>query len=176
MKNKTHIAVAPNTAQNSNGSLFGGVKKNLGKLTMAGLIGLTCFSMSACDGDSSTGIPNSGNSGVGAPDSIIGGRLVINVTGGDQYAYIGHVENYFVSPTVVRGEGSITLDTKYWEYTKSGSQGRVHMVYSNDTTTTYLLTFDTPTSGSIRLNAGNLQQAGPYPVDEINSQGTFTLQ
>jgi hypothetical protein len=135
--------------------------------------------LSGCGGGDSGGDTSSGSSGVGAPDSIIGYKLVQTVEENDGKTgtiAVGRTVTYqFIDNDTILGDGVDVVATTGWDYTKSGEQATVNLYYvpgrSRET-----LRFTTSTSGSyeseIIFNSGETHwHAGTFAISPVSSGG-----
>lgn len=143
------------------------------------LITASTLWLAGCGGGSSSDLPSSGNSSVGAPSSILSLTLVETVsrsgfTPGTPGASInitqpgGTLTYSFIDANTILGEGVNVVPTLSWSYSASGKVATIRQVLQYGETTD-VLTFNTPTSGTFRSD-GRLVTGTTFYFE-----GTFTV-
>ena len=108
------------------------------KFNYAGIINLAAVAMITLGliscAETGSDIGSSGSSGTGAPDSIIGYKLVQTVTGNDgkpTTISVGReiIYEFISSTTIYSGGGLAELPTTSWSYSASGDTGIVRLNY-----------------------------------------------
>ena len=145
------------------------------------LILMAVLFIGGCGGDEEG--DNSGDSGSGAPESIIGWKMVQYVDRNDGQPTtigVGRTVTYsFIDEHTILGEGLDTVPTTSWSYTSSGSSATLNLNYEGGTEV-HELTFTSETQGTYETNIKHIfgmtgWTAGRFTITRVPSAGRSVL-